>query len=757
MPVRPLEVPAPEPPRCVHAVVPCYNRPRDAELLLNDLAEVAASEPSVDLRVLLVDNASDEPLAAIPVPAGLRVEHVRLEENRGGSGGFNAGIARVLFQGVPCDDREFIWILDSDARVGPGTLGPLIRALDDDEELVAVGSALADERGVYELGGSIDRATGELRQQTRPPPANGAPVPAEYAAACSLLVRRWAVERAGPMVDVFVSGDDVEWCLRLARATGGRVAVAPASVARHPRPDRMRTWARYYAARNAFVPIGSLGLGARVRFRRAIREVGRALAQTMMGRDDLAALHLRGLEHAAAGATTGPGPASTFEAFHPLTELGPALKPALAGRCVRRVRLGRALGVDAADLVRQLRRLALEPAVTHGVIETKADWRARAVWRGLRRLLLGPPADLAVVSARGRPEDWLAGRTLVTIAPEGFVIRRIGRAERLGRVLTLVARGTALAVRIARRGVPPVVPAPIVPRAGHEPAIRAGTVSTVILSHNRREVLERTLERIRGVGGGAGPGEVIVVDNASTDGTPERLEGAPGVTLLPLTENTGVAGYNVGVERATGDYVLILDDDSWPDEGAVERAARLLDRRPDLAAVALNPRHPATDAAEWPFAESMGPRDDWPIMGCGNLVRRDAWRRVGGYEPAFFLYRNDTDLALKLLGAGLKVHFDPRLVVRHDSPAARRKPLRWFRLATRNWVWLCRRHGRGVTRVTAILGGWLWAHRLAGVDPRAHWSTIRGLVAGLFHRAPRLPESVTPTGRDLGRALRIRA
>src|SRR5690606_34605702 len=102
--------------------------------------------------------------------------------------------------------------------------------------------------------------------------------------------------------------------------------------------------------------------------------------------------------------------------------------------------------------------------------------------------------------------------------------------------------------------------------------------------------------------------------------------------------------------------------------------------------------------SERPFARVLGgcsaPRDDWPVMGCGNLVRRSAWQAVGGYEESFFLYRNDVDLALKLLAAGGKgggVWFDPTWVVWHDSPAAapnRRKSLRWFELATRNWIWL---------------------------------------------------------------------
>lgn len=754
---RPVEVAPPATAWRVRAVIPCFNRRADAELLLNDLAALAAAEPTVDLRVLLVDNASEEPLLTLPIPVGVRLEHLRLEVNTGGSGGFNAGMARVLSCGIPADAREFIWLLDSDARVSPATLRPLVRTLEVHDDIVAVGSALADETGeVFEVGGRVCPRTGEWSAAPRAARDEPPVVRVEYAAACSLLVRRWAVERAGLMADAFVGGDDVEWCLRLARATGGAVAVAPRSIARHPRYDRMRTWSRYYAARNTFLPIAALGLGPMVRFRRAMREVGRALAQVMVGRDDLAELHLRGLADAADGRTSGPGVGLVYERFRRLDSLGADLKANLSGHRVRRVTLGRDLGVEPDPIVKQLRKLALDPTIRPPSV--KSAWTAKAVRGGLWRLFKRPAADAAIVSARARPEDWLAAPTLITVCPEGFVIRRVGRADRWRRAATVATRGLAVAVRLARR--PPQRPAPAEPPA----PTAVSTISIVVVSHNRRDALGRTLTRLADEFGATSADaprspEIIVVDNASTDGTPEHLAAEfPGVRVARLEENLGVAAYNVGVGLATGDLVLVLDDDSWPEPGVVGHAARLLDRRPDVAAVAFHPRHPATDASEWGFSEGVEPDDRWPFMGCGNLVRREAWRRVGGYEAAYFLYRNDTDLALKLLAAGMGVHFNPAWVVRHDSPAAARKSARWCELATRNWFWTARRHGRGLTKLAAITSGWAWAHRLARWSPASHVAVIRGAAAGLVRRPPPLPEGrgVRRDGAAFQRLLRLK-
>src|SRR5262245_58461132 len=134
----------------------------------------------------------------------------------------------------------------------------------------------------------VDRRSGRLRPAARGLAGVGSPIVVDYVASCSVLVRREAVLSAGLLPDVFLNTDDVQWCIRLARATGKGVGAVPGSVAIHPRFDRFATSARYYAARNALGPCRALGLGAAVRLRRAWHEAVRAAAQEMMGRHDLA-------------------------------------------------------------------------------------------------------------------------------------------------------------------------------------------------------------------------------------------------------------------------------------------------------------------------------------------------------------------------------------------------------------------------------------------------------------------------------------
>lgn len=287
-------------------------------------------------------------------------------------------------------------------------------------------------------------------------------------------------------------------------------------------------------------------------------------------------------------------------------------------------------------------------------------------------------------------------------------------------------------------------------------SVRAETMlSVIVLSFNRRAALARTLRELASTGAELGTEcETIVADNASTDGTVQMLRDEfPEVAVLDLKTNMGVAAFNRAAELAKGEFLLILDDDAWPDTRSLKSSLERMRSRPDLGAVTLLPIHPKTGIAEWPFLSHA--RNAWPVLGCGNLVRTDAWRAVGGYEEQFFLYRNDTDLAMKLLAAGLDVYADPEWVVWHDSPQASRKSERWLELATRNWVLLARRHARGWRLPFAIVLGWLWACRWAGLSPDRLRLATRGAWAGLSTRVPPMPPEVEPDGRAFAELLRL--
>lgn len=470
--------------RLVWAVVPCFNRPDDLRLLLEDMATLDgvagndaaaaagwgddrrnAAGPPVRLRVTVVDNASTQPLDSLPIPPGLDAEFLRLPTNTGGAGGYNAGMAWVIREGRRrADPADLVWLVDSDVRLEPASLAGLVAALDARQDAAAVGSAVASlqDDSIFEVGGRIERLYGQFgpRYGEGNLPKKRI-VECTYTAACSALVRREAIEATGLFPDVFLNGDDVEWFIRMRQRTGRKILATTDSIVRHPMFGRYTTMPRYYMARNAFGPIEALGLGWRVRLFRALREVPRAVAQCMVGRSDLASLHTKGLRHALER-RTGIAPPGTIEferprAFASLAEtLAPLLATLPGGAAAQRVYMHQRVVLDASkakEVDRQLAGAGLDaPRVQRGVTPPDSEPMLKGVWGGLWRLLVvGPGAGVSVIHARGRPASWARGRIQVLVSPEGFVVRRLDRRAALASSVRTLVEGVGLAFRLAFR------------------------------------------------------------------------------------------------------------------------------------------------------------------------------------------------------------------------------------------------------------------------------------------------------------------
>jgi GT2 family glycosyltransferase len=476
----------------VAAVIPCFNRRADLQQLLRDVARQdlrPIDGRPIQLWCVIVDNASTEPLATIGAPHGVLVDFVRLEKNSGGSGGFNAGMSHVLSgAGLTGElgQPDFIWWLDSDARAGKKCLRELVKVLARHPGVGGVGSALGDiPTGMtWETGARVVRATGyikpckitDMRFCTR----------ADYLAACSGLVRRDAVERTGLFPKNFIYYDDIDWCVQMTAKTGLRVVGAPRSRAFHPPGNRRYvTWGRYYIARNCFSHIDALKLGGFVRFKRALRELPRAMAQAVMGIDELAELHLRGLRDALDKRFADIEPKDVVKplGFKPFTDLKPLVQSELAAFSrpgspatlyVHPLLKSRIAGLEAFR--RELK------TVDFAWPKDRANWSRRTledhvlldfvggIWRGLAT----PSADVAIVPT-GWPSSWFRGKVLIQVTTEGLLVRRPAPLKAAASALRVLWKGLVLAVRIGLRGphVMELPPAPAFrpkPREVYAPA-----------------------------------------------------------------------------------------------------------------------------------------------------------------------------------------------------------------------------------------------------------------------------------------------
>ncbi len=214
-------------------------------------------------------------------------------------------------------------------------------------------------------------------------------------------------------------------------------------------------------------------------------------------------------------------------------------------------------------------------------------------------------------------------------------------------------------------------------------------VGAVVVSYNSAAYLPDCLRSLRS----EGVGEVVVVDNASSDGSPAAARAADAdVRVVETGANLGFgSGANRGVAVTTGDYVLILNPDTVVEPGTVKALADALDRDPGLAVV--GPRMENVDGTLYPsvrrfpdltvafghaFLGLVWPANpytrryrmldadhdralgnvDW-VSGACAMVRRSAFDAVGGFDEAYFMYVEDVDLCWRLGRSGWRIGYEP--------------------------------------------------------------------------------------------------
>jgi hypothetical protein len=183
-------------------------------------------------------------------------------------------------------------------------------------------------------------------------------------------------------------------------------------------------------------------------------------------------------------------------------------------------------------------------------------------------------------------------------------------------------------------------------------------VSVVVLSFNRKDDLNHSLQNVfnqdyQNI-------EVIVVDNHSEDGSVDMIKKKyPQITLIPLPENIGVAGWNEGAKAAQGEYLLLLDDDSFP---APETLTRSLPQCTDTTIVALDIRTPDGEYYAPYFQQQQPPLT---FIGCGVIIPRNLFLALRGFEPLLFLYGHEVEFTMRALQSGTKIHYIPNAIVYH--------------------------------------------------------------------------------------------
>lgn len=220
---------------------------------------------------------------------------------------------------------------------------------------------------------------------------------------------------------------------------------------------------------------------------------------------------------------------------------------------------------------------------------------------------------------------------------------------------------------------------------------------------------------------GLDEGRIVVIDNASTDGSPESIEDAhPGVILIRNSTNRGYGhGCNQGIALALkggAEAVLLVNNDVVLPDGVLRGLAQRLSERDELGIVGprvvyKRERDRIWSAGGWityrknlsdlrGHRQSDGPEfqrtlDVDYVAGCAMLVRREVFEQVGDLDAAMFAYHEDVDFCLRTTQAGFVIECRGELVAWHDahgSTGGGYNPRRKYMMAV-NTPWFLRRHG----------------------------------------------------------------
>ncbi|HUW84183.1 MAG TPA: glycosyltransferase family 2 protein [Phycisphaerae bacterium] len=304
-------------------------------------------------------------------------------------------------------------------------------------------------------------------------------------------------------------------------------------------------------------------------------------------------------------------------------------------------------------------------------------------------------------------------------------------------------------------------------------------VSVVIVNWNTASLLRQCLASV-GSGAGGTCYEVVLIDNASRDGSQAMVRTEfPEVTLLANTTNRGfAAACNQGMRLARGRYILLLNSDTQLPAGTLACVVRFADEKEDVGVVGCAARYPDGRPQSTCFRfynlqyfliVALGLHRLFPralffnrhrykgldqtkvqevdiVAGVFMLVRREALHEVGMLDTSYFMYGEDADWCWRFCRAGWKVVFFPgaEIIHHHGASASQQRSIMERELRRSQLFFVDRAHGWPAAWLANVIlaGGdlarspwWIlqWVFRRSKRDsgpPASQWVHLRRL---LFH------------------------
>jgi len=264
-------------------------------------------------------------------------------------------------------------------------------------------------------------------------------------------------------------------------------------------------------------------------------------------------------------------------------------------------------------------------------------------------------------------------------------------------------------------------------------------VTAAVLAYNRREAVAVTLTKLLGsLEHPAHRLEVVVVDNASTDGTAEMVRSRfLEATLVRSPSNEGIGGWNRAFAVASGDWLLVLDDDCYVEGDALRRA---LDAAREQGADMVSFR---VESSETELAFSDAYRTGLlAFWGCAVLISRRAVEELGGFDGGLFIWAHELEFTMRFLDHGFRHVLLPDVAAVHMK-AVGPPTVAGHNRNMHNWGYVAGKLLRPADAAVALVNLSVRS-LLEGLLDRGHLkglpAVLRGFRAGLRVREPVRPQ-----------------
>lgn len=239
-------------------------------------------------------------------------------------------------------------------------------------------------------------------------------------------------------------------------------------------------------------------------------------------------------------------------------------------------------------------------------------------------------------------------------------------------------------------------------------------ISVVVVAYNSANVISKCIESLWSQT--LKPHEIIVVDNASTDGTMETLK-RMNITVIQNPQNLGFAkANNIGIKNSTGDFIATLNPDAWADERWLEMlynrmefglgtgvvGSKILDSngkiwsaggklsifRPGMAFLIGN------NEPDDGYHDKVCGRDF--VDTCACLIRKSMMDKIGMFDEKFWLNVDDLDFCFRAHSGGYKIFYEPTAVAHHDAGHSIGRGKEYYYDNIKGQTYFIRKHFRGV-------------------------------------------------------------